>query len=749
MSEMVARVHKCVASGEFDRLIFDELQTGNGTVNESEVLDFKQQLPVSDLEYAKTVRDLVALHNSFGGFLVFGVEEVDKDRSFAIVGVPQNTFKLAKARDLARAYVGRDLRISSLSVHAAGVNLEVVWVAKRGIGELPARFVRNGPEEKPKQLAFKKGEVVFRRLEGNGVAVAAEDFDFLFSARRPPSLELTVADIAHEGALDHNLPDRTFICSRFVGRRMDLGELWTWLADDFSRVRLIAGEGGLGKTSLAYRFSEEVASRGIKPFEKVVWLTAKVRQFIASEDAHRETGHTDFHDANSLFRAIASAHGAIDADFEGLDTRALMEVALDSCAAYPTFVVVDDVDSLSPPDQQRALEFGMRAPRSTKMLLTTRINFSYSPDNVLKLDGLPQEEFREYVSVLRARYQLQELKDGKVEHLREVSGGSPLFADSLLRLERRGIKFEKAITQWRGEQGLEARKAALKREVEYLSKPARRVLYVISLLRNCIYPELSRIVDYADQTLGDALLELSSLFLISMPAVAKQASYTVDPNTALLMLSLAPSLGIDHSALDSKARSTGSDAIGLTTQRRSHTVGLAIAQAIALAKTGNAKGALEVIHAAAKKLKNPHVDLLLASGRFSLRLNPPNRDEASKAFEQAYELGQRKLLLFDLWFEAEYGRGSLERARDVASKALDSVVGDERQWHERRAHVHIALAYRAGFRIARDAALREIDLAIADFRAAKGKSESESSIQQQQTTQLLEQAQALRKQITG
>jgi tetratricopeptide (TPR) repeat protein len=747
MTEMVARMHRCVAQGQLDKSILDDLQAGSAKVSECEVLDFKQQLPDGDFEYAKTVRDLVALHNSFGGFLVFGVKEVEKDRVFEVVGVEQNKLSLAKLRDMARSYVGKDVRIMPQSIQAGTAHLDAVWVAKRSPGESPVRFVKNGPEEKPKHLAFKKGEIVFRRLEGNGVAKEAEDFDFLFSARRPPSLSLSTEDLINEEALDHNLPDRTFICSRFVGRRTDIGELWTWLADDFSRVRLIAGEGGLGKTSLAYRFSEEIASRGVKPFEKVVWLTAKEQQFIASEDAHRKTGHTDFHDADSLFRAIASAHGSIDSDFEGLDTREMMELALQNCATMPTFVVVDDVDSLSPPDQQRALEFGMRAPRSTKMLLTTRINFSYSPDNVLKLDGLRREEFREYVVVLRARYKLPELKDNKVEYLHEVSGGSPLFTDSLLRLERRGLTLDKAITQWKGQKGMEARKAALKREIGYLSIPARRVLYVISLLKGCIYPELARIVDYAEQTLGDALVELSSLFLISMPAVAKQASYTVDPNTALLVMELAPTLGIDHSALISTAKSTGSDAIGLTTQRRSQTVGLAIAQAIALARTGNAKGALEVIQTAAKKLTNPHVDLLLASGRFNLKLAPPNRDEASKSFEQAYIQGQRKLLMFDLWFEAEYGRGNFEGALDVATKALDNRAGEEWQWHERRAQVHVALAYRSGFRIASDSALREIDLAISELRRAKEK--SDSSIQQQQADLLLQSATTLRRQLLG
>lgn len=745
MSDVIARIHRCVAVGEFDRTILEELHTCSTAVHECEVLDFKQQLPDSDFEYVKTVRDLVALHNSFGGFLVFGVREIEKDRSFELVGVEEKKLHIAKLRDLARSYLGKDLRITPFGMSIGGIHLDGVWVAKRSLGENPVRFIKNGPEERPGKLSFRKTEIVFRRLESNGIAQSPEDFDFLFSARRPPSLELSTEDVVNEEPLDHNLPDRAFVCSRFVGRKTDIGELWKWLADDFSRVRLIAGEGGLGKTSLAYRFSEEMVSRAVKPFERVVWLTAKERQFIAAEDSHRETVHTDFHDAESLFRAIASAHGCIDSDFDGLDSRQLMKLALESCAAMPSFVIVDDVDSLTPPDQQRALEFGMRTPHSTKMLLTTRVNFSYSPDNVLKLNGLPLEDFKEYVEVLRARYDLSSLKDSKVEHLHEVSGGSPLFTDSLLRLERRGISLDKAITQWKGEMGLEARKAALKREVQHLSRPAKRILYVISHLRRCIYAELTQILDYTEQTLGDALQELSSLFLISLPSIARQSSYTVEPNTGLLVMELAATLDIDHAALVAAAKRARSDAIGLSTQKRSGIVGLAIAQAVALTKIDNSKGALELIQATAKKLTNPHVDLLLADGRFNLKLSPPNRDGACQAFERAYQLGQRKLLLFDLWFEAEYGRGSLEAARDVVTKAIESQVGDERRWFERRAQVHIALAYRSRSMISKDSAIREVDLAISDLRAAKN--QSDGLIQRRQIEQLLDQAVNLRRQF--
>ena len=174
-----------------------------------------------------------------------------------------------------------------------------------------------------------------------------------------------------------------------------------------------------------------------------------------------------------------------------------MKLALETCETIPAFVVVDDVDSLSSDDQKSVLEFGLRAPRTVKLLVTTRVNFSYAEENVLKLDGLDGEDFSDFVKVLRTKYGLPEANDKQVGRLRDATGGSPLFADSLLRLERRGQTLDAAIGQWKGEKGVEARKAALLREVQQLTKQAKRVLYVVSILKNCSYTELAQIVNYA------------------------------------------------------------------------------------------------------------------------------------------------------------------------------------------------------------------------------------------------------------
>lgn len=715
-SPLVA-LHRAVAMGTFPlQLLEESLQSGD-CLPECEILDFKQEVPDSDSDYVKAMRDAVALHNSHGGFILFGIAEIERDKKFEAKGVGDTALHPQKIKDLVRSYCGTDIRLTVRSQEVSGAKIEIVHVAKRVLGEPPVRFLKNGPETKPGTVAFRKNDIVFRRIDSNAIASHPDDYDFLYSERKPPSLTVPAQPTEAIDPLWHNLPDRTLICSRFVGRAASLGDLWAWLADDFLRVKLIAGEGGLGKTSLAYRFSEELASRRVRPYTTVLWLTAKKKQFIPALDTYREYGHVDYDSAASLFRVICIELGCLEPDVKELDCRELMQLALETCTTIPAFIVIDDVDSLSPDDQKSVMEFALRIPKTAKALLTTRVNFSYAPENVLKLDGLAGEEYADFIRVLRLKYQMPEATAKQFDRLRDATGGSPLFSDSLLRLEKRGLTLDAAIEQWKGEKGVEARKAALQREVQQLSKQAKRVLYVTSLLRNCSYTELAQIVEYTDETLGDALQELASLFLISAPAIAKEARYAVEPNTGALVLEIASSLAIDHTSLQSATKRARTDAVGISLTKRLDLVGQAINQALAKMKAGDAKAALNGVLDVAKKLSKPHPDLLLMIGRCQLKQAPPNFAEAAKALEQSFALGQRKAFLFDFWFQAEFGRGDLDAALTMVDIALEQPTLDLKDWFERRAQIRIERArLRDGG--GSDFLRRELDEAIADLKSA-------------------------------
>ena len=337
----------------------------------------------------------------------------------------------------------------------------------------------------------------------------------------------------------------------------------------------------------------------------------------------------------------------------------------------------------------------------------------------MRLSGLVEEDYKNYVKVARDRFDIPLLDSHKLAKLRAVTGGSPLFTDSLLRLEKTGLSFDQAITQWQGKKGIEARKAALLREIKQLSKEAKRTLFVISSLKSAGSIELLQVLEYTEQTFGDAVQELSSLFLVNAPPIGKETRYTVEPNTGLLIAELTQALEIDHTALTNKIDRIGKDATGLSKLKRSNIIGLAISQANAFLAHGDPRSALDTVTAASRKLSRPHADLLLAVGRFNLALDQPNFDHASKNFAEAYKLGQRKQLLFDLWFDAEYQRGNLDKALDVSTYAVDSQVGDKSKWYEVQARVHVALANRSGTKVTNDAAIREIKSAITCFQEAK------------------------------
>jgi hypothetical protein len=61
--------------------------------------------------------------------------------------------------------------------------------------------------------------------------------------------------------LEDRLPPRESVVSEFVGRQVELEELRKWFSDPTSRRWALSGEGGKGKSALAYRFATEVNSR--------------------------------------------------------------------------------------------------------------------------------------------------------------------------------------------------------------------------------------------------------------------------------------------------------------------------------------------------------------------------------------------------------------------------------------------------------------------------------------------------------
>lgn len=283
IKRQIAQYHeKGTISDEIAQTVID---CGIAAPIESEIFDYKEAYDATPSAVAKLIRHIVSFYNSYGGYLLFGVREVVSETRFEVVGVPDQLLELESLKAKLREFVGERIQISGMSLCSTTTDgnscfLFLLFIPKRpDNGRPPVHFLKDGPGQ-----VFRKDDVYHRVgdecMEAKGPRLFA-----LSLPRTNPYLSMQPqAAWAFEQILtkriENNLPDRNFVCPRFVGREEVLDSLWRWLGDDLSRVKMLAGEGGLGKSSIAYEFADRVSQISNAPFEQVVWLTAKRKQFV-------------------------------------------------------------------------------------------------------------------------------------------------------------------------------------------------------------------------------------------------------------------------------------------------------------------------------------------------------------------------------------------------------------------------------------------------------------------------------------
>jgi hypothetical protein len=142
---------------------------------------------------------------------------------------------------------------------------------------------------------------------------------------------------------------------------------------------------------------------------------------------------------------------------------------------FPAFLVVDDIDTvLSDTDVVNLFTFEIPSTKST-VLLTSRRDIPGIKSFTIR--GFELAEAQDFVASRIELYSLDPagFADTITKDLLDVTDGSPLYMDDLLRLTKI-VSVERAISLWSEKKGDEARRYALQRELEQLSTDARKVL---------------------------------------------------------------------------------------------------------------------------------------------------------------------------------------------------------------------------------------------------------------------------------
>ena len=175
---------------------------------------------------------------------------------------------------------------------------------------------------------------------------AGRILSLLHSLPRPASAFEEEPLLVHETVL--NLPTEDSIYYDFIGRQEVLAELKKWFEQKQKKRCLLAGDGGKGKSAVAYRFALELMKRENPDLRLITWVSAKQKRFQDGRTVPTEAA--DFSDLETAVDKLLSHYGTPLPEIpEPLETKKdrLLKLLND----YPAFIVVDDIDTVLSDDE--------------------------------------------------------------------------------------------------------------------------------------------------------------------------------------------------------------------------------------------------------------------------------------------------------------------------------------------------------------------------------------------------------------
>jgi hypothetical protein len=682
---MRMKLHQLVSSGALGKEVLDQLiLDGDLVTYERELWDFKLELPealkpnpteeekqIYDSKICAIIKDVVSFYNSYGGYLIIGVNDTPK--SFAGW---EGQFNCDDLNKRIKKYIKSDIdtHFSKTNYEHNGkiYNIGILFIPQRPDNKDVVQFKSDAAHNPKGKIAFKKNEIYFRSNDECRAATTPEDFAFLCSAGRRKFNSAETGSFTKQ--LLNNLGPRDPSFIEFVGRENYLTDLWTWLLDKYAPIKLLAGLGGVGKTSIAREFSETLTRTPPAGFEKIIWLSAKRQFYTAILGKYTPTTRIDFDDVPSLLKAILNELGVNREELaDDEDRSSLIEKVIEYLNILPSFIVIDDVDSLETNDQQDVFHVMIQvlsqttnnANRASRAILTARLDLGAAPSQVFRVQGLEQIEFEEFAKLTASSLELPESifnGNGKIlKRFRDVTNGSPTFCSSILRLVNLGESFDQALTKWKGADGEDVRNFAFKKEVDELSDINARALYAIIILGETTLTELTIVLDSNETAVRDTISVLRKYHLVSMgESELPGGTKLVVPPDIRLMQGVVKERVKNFAQIEKSCARARAD----TPKINDAQLGASIHRVVALWTANKPDDALDLAkYLVSKNKENPELRCLL--GRALMETSTPNFVEADKHFRIAKKGNCTRSELDGLWLEAKLAQKDWQGILDI------------------------------------------------------------------------------------
>lgn len=479
------------------------------------------------------------------------------------------------------------------------------------------------------------------------------------------------SDSVRPPAILDTLPSREVIATDFIGRLGELAELWRWLGDDTRRMWALVGDGGKGKTTIAYEFAVQARSL-LSDFglQGVLWLTAKRRRFVDGETV--PTVSADFDDLESALDWVLTALGWTEDTDLGVDEK--LNKCMDLLREFPMLIVADDIDSLDKENEQAVEFFVQHVPQTgSKALITSRREVFGLGSCTTVVAGMSEAEVREFVTRRASAVGLdpERITAKLVRQIRDATDGSPLYIEDLLRLAH-FYSLDHALAEWSGRRGDPAREYALKVELERLSGHAKSVLGVLAYSDAPLsLQECAVIVGLTDDQAETALGELRGWNLLARPGLVEDVPrFACSRNLSKLMLRT-----LDGTDLAVRIRNglNGLRGIAFGSAR----VRQYIQQAVALKQRGSQVDAEETLRRGLEEVPNSGEIHAMLGWLFARWKPSPRYADAVENFKKAEALGSWGRDLYAHWADMELGRDEVRNAVAICERSLKSVAKED------------------------------------------------------------------------
>lgn len=264
--------HEKLFDGILDR------ENNRFTGQESYVIDFKERCPVQfkDSYGSGIVRLALRFYNTFGGIIVFGVE----DSKFTICGLNE-FFDIETFNSALRDYAGINIECicKEYYVSSASAIIQAVVVPRRGM-TAPAVLIQS--------LTKYPVGTCFVRDRHEVLVAQYRHIALLYSPRERYFRDSAAEQPYH---IHRSFPPSPATLKNFIGRASLMHKLWGWLLFESGPRMYLHGPGGAGKSTLAYEFAKSITMEG-EPIKRFFGSTFRLRglhfrQADRNEPLHR------------------------------------------------------------------------------------------------------------------------------------------------------------------------------------------------------------------------------------------------------------------------------------------------------------------------------------------------------------------------------------------------------------------------------------------------------------------------------